>query len=290
MKKIETGTQLMPLVSVSTYGGVCDSDHTIDSYSINDDFKEGYIPYNAEMYWDKGFNNELYKKDIIKVATNYIGYIFDEIKKLNLGIKKLVIVDFHSPREYNFETDHLYFDLIVNNNFHKNLLKIINKLSTEDKAKLDSYLREKYSSRDGFNSYTANNLGDLISEIQGEEVRETSVFLYWYFKEFGSDDLKEYLDYDNWSEYFYENKAFYTEFVSDEFLKDCEMNDVDTIDYVHNNYMNKDAETIINELTEQINEVTDLYDNSEYKIERMIKTVNNVFKTIADNTLDLFGK
>lgn len=290
MKTIKTWTNTLPLVSINTYYGAFDTNSLIDSYTIDEDFKEGYVPYNAEMYWD-GFDMDLYKNDIVQIAKNYILHnIFPEIKKLNLGIKKIEIFDMYSPKEYNFESDHINFDLIVNNNFYKNLLKIIKNLSNEDKNNLDSYLRKKFSSRDGFMSFTANNLGDLMSEIKREESRETSVFLYWYFLNKGSEDLKEYLDYDNWVTYFYENREQYTEFVTDEFIKQCEMNVGEVVSYVYDNYMTKDAETIIIELTDKIENETNRFDNNELRIERMIKTVNNVFKTIEDKTLNLFGK
>lgn len=291
MKTIETGTQLMPLVRVGTYDGqTCDINNLVNSYEINQDFKEGYVPFDAEMYWDKGYDHNKFKQDIVNMATNYINQMFTEIKKLGLGIKKIVIQDLHSPRYYNFETDQLYFDLVVNNNFHKNLLKVINKLSKEQKDNLDKWLRDNFSSYDGFTSFTANNLGDLMSEIKAEEIRETSVFLYWYFLNCGSDDLQEYLNERNWSDYLYENKEFYTEYVRDGFYAECEANDSNAVKYTQENYLTKDKETIIAELTEQINESTDTFDNNELRIERMIKTVNNVFKTIESNTLDLFGK
>lgn len=292
MKKIETGTQLIHLISVSTYGGICDSDRVFDSYTLDQDFKDGYTAYNAEMFWSEGYDNSLYKDKIVKLAIEYLGLMFNEIKKLNLGIKKLNVIKMYSPKEYNFETDHIYFDLVVNNNFHKNLLKIINNLSEENKVKLDEWLRENYSSRSGFSSFTANNLGDLISEIRSEETRETSVFLYWYFLNFGNDELIELMEDKNWDDYFYENIGSASEFVSTEFIESCEGNDKLAVKYTQENYHTKDKETIIAELSEQIinNEPNDWNDTNEVKIEWMVKTVHNVFKSIDDKTLDLFAK
>ncbi len=290
MKTLITNTNLFPLFSVGTYDGqACSTDYLIDSDSIDQDFKDGYVGYNAEMYWD-GFSFDLFKKDIINIASNYTAYIFDEVKKLNLGIKSIKTLDIDSPREYNFATDTLGFELTVNNNFYKNLVKIINKLDETKRNSLAKYLYDNFTSYDGFMSWTANNIPSLIDNIKNEETRETSVFLYWYLTEFGNDELKDYLETNTWMDYVYENKEMYTEYVTDEFIKNCEMNDIDTVKYVQENYLYKDEQIIINELTEQIELVTDTWDNNELRMERMIKTVNNVFKTIEDKTLNLFAK
>lgn len=292
MKILKTNTHLLPIIHVGSYSGdICDPYNLISDDEINQDFKEGYVNYDAEMYWDKGFKMDLFWDDVQKVASNYIDSIMPYIKELKLGIKSINIGAVYSPKEYNFETDSLDLGIAVNDNFYKNLVKVINKMSVDKKTELDLYLRKKYTSRDGFISFTANNIEGLIEKIKAEESRETSVFLYWYFKHFDKDTEISYsIVNNNWADYFYENKAFYTEFVSNEFHKECECNDIEVTKYVYEHYMNKDAETIISELTEQINEQTDTWENNELRIERVVKTVNNMFKSIEANTLDLFAK
>jgi hypothetical protein len=52
------------------------------------------------------------------------------------------------------------------------------------------------------------NYQDLIEKIKIEESRETSVFLYWYFKHFDKDtDISYSIVNNNWADYYYENKA-----------------------------------------------------------------------------------
>lgn len=207
MKTLELTSSLFPIVQVGSYNGqTCDVDRFIDSYSIDEDFAEGYSDLDSEGFWDK-FDNSKFKAEILKRAADYIQ---NEIKPflvdLKIGITDVVVHDIVSPKYYNFNTDELYFDLIVEDDFSEKLAeKVESEFYNEDLAK---FLKDNYTSYDGFMSFTANNLDGLIEGIKEGDVREISAFLSWYF-------INNFEGID-WKDCVYEDFPFYTEFLSDE--------------------------------------------------------------------------
>jgi len=207
MKTLELTSSLFPIVQVGTYDGqTCSVHRFIDSYCIDEDFSEGYVDFDAEGFWDK-FDNSKFKAEIVKRATDYIQY---EVKPflvdLGMGIQDVVVHDIVSPKYYNFETDQLYFDLIVDEDFTENLAKKVeNEFYNTCLAK---FLKDNYTSYDGFLSFTANTLDGLIEGIREGDVREISAFLTWYF-------IENFEGFD-WRDCVYEDFPFYTEFLSDE--------------------------------------------------------------------------
>jgi hypothetical protein len=99
---------------------------------------------------------------IAKVYKNNEDFILSE---LNIPwIKKVEFTgDFSSPREYNFSTDTLNFTIEVD---YKELKKAV--LDLKENKEFAEYLRENYTSYDGFWSYTPNNWSDLWTEISTE--------------------------------------------------------------------------------------------------------------------------
>lgn len=70
---------------------------------------------------------------------------------------------YYSPRYYNFSTDTLDFNLNVDK---KKLYKILDRLSKD--TKFDAWLKENFSHRSGFISFTPNNYKDLATQIKTE--------------------------------------------------------------------------------------------------------------------------
>jgi hypothetical protein len=207
MKTLQLTSSLFPIVRVGTYDGqTCDVNRFIDSYCIDDDFSEGHVDFDSEGFWDR-YDNSKFVTEIRKRASDYIT---DEIKPflvdLGFGITDVVVHDIVSPKYYNFSTDELYFDLIVDEDFTENLAhKVENEFYDSSLAK---FLKDNYTSYDGFMSFTANTLDGLIEGIREGDVREISAFLTWYF-------INNFEGYE-WSDYVYEDFPFYTEFLSDE--------------------------------------------------------------------------
>ena len=278
MKTLNLSTNLLPLITMGTYDGqICDVNNFIDDYTIDEDYKEGYINYNSETYWDN-FDNKKYKTKLFKLSNEYlIDYIKQELTDLNIGILDIECIGIHSPQYYNFSTDSLNYDLSVSDNFNHILINLINNLDSKDTDNLSIFLKDNFTSRDGFMSFTDNNITDLINSINDFEDREISAFLTWYLKG------KDIININNWSEFLYENiqSYDYTEFLSDDFVAVTNEVRNHIIDYTNQNYMNKDTDTIISDLREYF-ECDDIDD-------RLITDlVLYTFKSIDEHTLKLF--
>lgn len=278
MKTFEISSNLLPIISVGMYDGqTCSVDNFIDSYTIDDDLKEGYIGYNSETYWDN-FDNNKFKSVILERATDYMN---NEIKpilvNLGLGIIDLKVVKINSPMYYNFSTDELYFDLITDDNFTDNIITLINCLEQNQLDNLSKFLKDNYTSYDGFNSFTDNNIPDLIDSIKDSQEREICAFLNWWWNYIGYNSECE-----NWNDYVHEDFPMYTEFLNDDFVDNGIQVENYIVDFVKQNYslMNK---------TELLTELTNHYTDDDDILFSTIETiVSDAITTIEDNTLELF--
>jgi hypothetical protein len=276
MKTFEISSNLLPIISVGMYDGqTCSVDNFVDSYTIDDDLKEGYIGYNSDTYWNN-FDNDKFKNFILERAKDFIEYeVKQNLIDLNLGIKDIIVHKIVSPKYYNFSTDELYFDLVTTNSFTKNILKVIKNLSTDDADDLAKFLNDNYSSYDGFNSFTDNNISDLVDSIKNDEEREICAFLIWYI------NYNDVID-NVWNEYLYEDFPMYTEFLNDDFVDNGIQVENYIVDFVKQNYslMNK---------TELLTELTNHYTDDDDILFSTIETiVSDAITTIEDNTLELF--
>ena len=278
MKTLELSTNLLPLINVGTYDGqICDVNNFIDDYTINEEYKEGYINYDSETYWDN-FDNKKYKTKLFKLSNEYlIDNIKQQLIDLNIGILDIQCINIHSPQYYNFSTDTLNFNLSVTDDFNNTLINLINNLDYNDTNSLSKFLKDNFTSRDGFMSFTDNNITDLINSINDFEDREISAFLTWYLKG------KDIININNWSEFLYENiqSYDYTEFLSDDFVDVTFEIRNHIIDYTNQNYTIKDTDTIISDLREYFE-----YDDVDDRL--ITDLVLESFKKIDDHTLKLF--
>lgn len=276
MKTFEISSNLLPIISVGMYDGqTCSVDNFVDSYTIDDDLKEGYVGFNSAIYWIN-FDNDKFKNFILERAKDFIEYeVKQKLIDLNLGIKNVIVHKIVSPKYYNFSTDELYFDLVTTNGFTKNILKVIKNLSTDDADDLAKFLNDNYSSYDGFNSFTDNNISDLVDSIKNDEEREICAFLIWYI------NYNDVID-NVWNDYLYEDFPMYTEFLNDDFVDNGIQVENYIVDFVKQNYslMNK---------TELLTELTNHYTDDDDILFSTIETiVSDAITTIERNTLELF--
>ncbi len=124
---------------------------------------------------DEGDELEIdYKfKDLLKsIASVYQAeskYILDTLDVSFISKLRFNGV-FYSPREYNFSTDELDFIIDIN------AVKLQRTLdSLKDSKEFKDFLHDRYSTRDGFWSYTPDNYKDLAKEIKehGEEFEQS---------------------------------------------------------------------------------------------------------------------
>lgn len=276
MNTFELSTNLFPIVNVGMYtNDVCDSDLLIDTYAIDNDFNEGLISYDADAFWSN-FDNDKFKAVILERATNFIN---DKVKPLlidlGLGITDINVIDIHSPKFYNWNTDSLNFDLITDDNFTDNIIDVINNLEPNELADLSKFLKDNYSSYDGFTSFTDNNVPDLINSIKDNEEREIGAFLTWYWNWTDSS-----YECGNWESYLNEQFPMYDEFLTDDFIKECN----EIRDYIVN--FTKDNYTTLNR-TEMIDAICEHFnDNDDVLYTTIENCVADTIKMIESNTLE----
>ena len=210
METLKLTTNLFPIVNVGMYDSLLSPENLINDYEIDEDKDNEYIKFDSNEYWSNLFDISKFRAEILTLATDYIK---DEIKPiltgLKLGISDIETVSINSPRFYNFECDELYFDLIVENQFNNNIIDKINNLSTDELIRFNTYLKDNYSSYDGFVSFTSNNSLDIINNVQNYDERDISAFLNWYVFDF----LNE-IDENDWLQYVNQNISSYSEFIN----------------------------------------------------------------------------
>lgn len=98
------------------------------------------------------------------IAEAYQGYQEKMVKEL--GIPWLTGIKFtggtFSPHEYNFSTDSLDMELEIDRDV---MLESVRKLKG---AEFAQYLRDNYSSRDGFWSWTPDTYEEILKELETE--------------------------------------------------------------------------------------------------------------------------
>lgn len=211
--KAKINTNLFPIISVGMYGTVLDPDSMFDNWTIDNDKEEGYINYDADYFWDN-FDNNAFVSTIQRNAHSFLNGTH-EANGIEITIK---CGDIYSPKYYNFETDQMVMDVTYN----KRKVKQYAKDNYED---FYQFLKDNYSSRDGFCSMTANNYNDWLYDFNNNDVRSIGAVLSFIFK----DDMLH--------EEFY-NTCYETMYYSD-FVNYSEYNEVyeNIRSYVQENYM-----------------------------------------------------
>jgi len=178
--KATINTNLFAIISVGMYGTVLEPDSMFDSWTIDEDKSNGDINYDANYFWEH-FNNQAYVDAIESTAHQFLNGTHEAN-----GIEvKIRCKEIYSPKYYNFSTDEMVMDVTYN----KRKVKQYAKDYYEDFYK---FLKDNYSSRDGFCSMTANNYNDWLYDFNNNEVRAIGAVLSFIFK----DDMLEEEFYD----------------------------------------------------------------------------------------------
>lgn len=133
------------------------------------DREEGYIQENQEYFinW-QGFTNEVSKQ----IAYNLLDVTPNEGIIQDIEFKSL-----YSPKYYNYETDSLILEVKLN------LTKLKKYCFTTHKDNFNKYLKDNFTSYDGFISYIANNINDFILDYNSKITpndREINIMIEYY--------------------------------------------------------------------------------------------------------------
>jgi len=138
-------------------------------------------------------------KSIVTIFKENENYILKELQEKASFIKKIVFTNtFSSPREYNFNTDTIDFDLTINK---KELNKVLKDL--EHNQDFKNFLKENYSSYDGFMSFTPNNYNEIKENIEnnGMEAEQSISAIINYLVMIARNTLHEIEEtiYEEWN-------------------------------------------------------------------------------------------
>jgi hypothetical protein len=176
-------TNLFPIISVAMYGTYLDPDSMFDSYMIESDKEEGYIHFGVDYFWDN-FEHNKYKEAIKQRAHSFIN---GKIKEGDVWIY-IKAGEIYSPKYYNFSNDEMDLDVTFSK---KDVINSVN----NDIQKFDDFLKERYSSRDGFNSFTSNNYNDWLEEFNEEKDTAIGAALTYIFQETIEENRESFIQY-----------------------------------------------------------------------------------------------
>jgi hypothetical protein len=251
-------TNLFPIISVAMYGTYLDPDSMFDSYMIESDKEEGYIHFGLDYFWDN-FQSDKYKLAIQERAHSFIN---GKIKEGDVWIY-IKAGEIYSPKYYNFSNDEMDLDVTFSK---KDVLNSVN----NDIQKFDEFLKERYSSRDGFNSFTSNNYNDWLEDFNDEKDTAIGAVLTYLFQETIEENREAFI------QHVCDDYMDYREFV------DYEKHDKDVIvlrKYVEDNYNTIDIDSIDTEMFE----LEMLEDENEIK-----KLLREFVLQIDNKTLSMF--
>ena len=230
-------------------------------------------PFNWENY---NYDYDSFRTDMAKACVNGIERQLPEYGITGVKIKYQTISS--PPREYNFETDaiHVEYKLTIKG------IASINSYLKQNKEAFAKYIKETYTSRDGFISSWSSDvdtwLDDYLTNKSDLPHCLGAVFEFIFENE-------NYTPYD-----------LYQDYCTSVYLDGSLINGVGEINdfiekYANENYQTKDITTITNELVKHFETV---YNNriGEYQPDFLTykyieKIVNTVFNGIEKNTLIL---
>ncbi len=191
--KANLNTNLFPIINVGMYYSPISPESVFDDYCINEDFEENASPYNADQFWGN-FDFDKYKAKIKEIAADFLSYQIDDENGNEI---KIEAGELYSPKYYNFDTDNI--ELIVE--FDK--FKLLEYIKT-DIDNFNVFLKDNYTSYDGFHSFTANNVALWYDDYKNDENTAIGALLTYLFKD---TDYK-----DDFYNYVFENMPYYDEF------------------------------------------------------------------------------
>lgn len=222
METLELSTNLIGLDGLfCTYWGHGNSEYTLHEDCIQDDFDNGDSDIHPDYYW-MHFDNKKYMVDWNKAVQSFVEDVLSEMLRDYFGIEIEYTNDgYWSPREYNFSHDVSNFT-IESESFQRIVLYC---LHHEDFSR---FLKDRYTSYDGFSSNTSNNVEDWYEDITNDDATAWGAAFSFL--------LSEWKEETNAFEYVYEcfEGMFYSGYVDctelDEFIDEVGKGIVDVDD------------------------------------------------------------
>ena len=254
---IKLNSNLFPIISVAMYGTYLEPDSMFDSYMIESDKEEGYIHFDLDYFWEN-FQYDKYRLAIQERAHSFING-----KHSENNVWVLVKAgEIYSPKYYNFSNDEIDLDVT----FSKS--KVLNEVN-KNITKFNEFLKERYSSRDGFNSFTANNYIEWLEDYNDEKDTAIGAVLTYLFQETIEENRENFI------QHVCDDYMDYREFV------DFEEHDKEVVvlrKYVYENYNTIDIDSVDEET----------FNFKVFELEDIKKLLKEFVLQIDNKTLSLF--
>lgn len=177
---------------------------TVDTYG---QFSADYLDDN--WFEESDFDGNGFMKDLAELHVEVIEH------NMCGPIKGVKLIETYSPSYYNFSTDQAYLELDVDKE------KLLAYLEYGVSKEFDEFLHEHFTSRDGFWSYTPNNIMDFNEVMDGTSKEYDStedhdkclgILAGWYLTREAMTE-EDYLDqmYDGMSEIMWNNFEQFTQ-------------------------------------------------------------------------------
>lgn len=150
---MELTTELIGINGFCTYWGYGNSEYTLHEDMIKEDFENGDSDIHPDYYFTY-FDNDKYMKVWNNRVQAYLSeYIIDTLN-YTLGASDWEYIEegYYSPKFYNYGGDKNLFSLNGDWELIFNYCR--------NNEKFEKYLKDNFSSRDGFISFGANNIPD----------------------------------------------------------------------------------------------------------------------------------
>jgi hypothetical protein len=185
--KIETYLPIFP----GFYNTIFEADEGNEIYEINQCRRDKNMP--EIDYDDCEWDYPEYNNSISEECTSYVEKELREIlndKNVKVKFQKLI-----SPKEYNFSNDSIDVEISMS----KKTLSVVKKYLTDNMEVFSDYIKEKYTSYDGFMSSYSNKvetwLNEYFNDIDGDGHYLGSILNFIFKNEgFGYDDMYEHID------------------------------------------------------------------------------------------------
>ncbi len=287
MTNLKLSTNLIGVDGIyCTYWGL--GEDLIDDWQINEDFKDGYIDYNSEYFWSH-YDHSAFMDDWAKQVYKFIDSIIVDTFKRELGLD--VTLEYSgrwSPREYNFSHDTVNFDI----NCEQGFVKLVEFCTNH--PDFSKFLKDHYSSYDGFMSFTANNVGTLLEDVAAEDMTAYGAmvrFILLMDEDFNNIEFEIY-----YSNYFDDGGTLNTA------IEELESGETETLEWGMNGvdkemkdallerYLSLDKYEIIDlynlDFDAAANIIQERYPNLEYEV--ITKYILKYWGEVDNKTADLF--
>jgi hypothetical protein len=289
-KELELSTNLIGLDGLfCTYHGNGNSEYTLNEDCIQEDFDNGDSDIHPDYYWVH-FDNKKYMIDWNKAVQSFVEDVLIEMLGNYFGIEIEYTNDgYWSPSYYNFSHDVSNFT-IKSYSFQRIVLYC---LHSED---FPSYLKDHFTSYDGFSSNTANNVTEWYEDITNDDATAWGAAFSFLLSEWKKET--------NAFDYVYEcfESMFYSEYVDctelDRFIEDIKDGSAivdDRSDWqvaVFDKYITEDGsiKTLALECYGQLLSVEDTIKVIQKELGYDLtgrNVVERMFNTVNDNTMTL---